>query len=131
MKTPIASISGTALIIDDQEEILSVANDMLTAKGMNVLIAQGGLAGIQLFQTHHEQIDLVLLDMKMPDMDGNEVFVELQAIDPEVRVIIATGFDERETMAYFPNNQEITFIQKPYRFRVLIEMIGSVLARQQ
>ncbi len=131
MTIPTPELSGTALVIDDQEPILSVAEDILTATGMSVLLAQSGTAGIRLFQEHHQTIDLVLLDMKMPDMNGDEVFAHLQAIDPTVRVIIATGFDEQGTMAYFANPEAVRFIQKPYQFRALIEKIASTLAEKR
>jgi two-component system, cell cycle sensor histidine kinase and response regulator CckA len=131
MTIPIPELSGTALVIDDQEPILSVAEDILTATGMSVLLAQSGTVGISLFQEHHQTIDLVLLDMKMPDMNGDEVFAHLQAIDPTVRVIVASGFDERETMAHFANLEAVRFIQKPYQFRALIEKIASTLAEKR
>ncbi len=104
-------LAGTALVIDDQETLLTVAMDMLTAKGMDVLTAQSGQEGIRLYQEHAERIDVVLLDMKMPDLNGDEVFATLKAFDPEVRVIITTGFEEEETLAHFNGQLPIAFIQ--------------------
>jgi len=124
-------LAGTALVIDDQETLLTVAMDMLTAKGMDVLTAQSGQEGIRLYQEHAERIDVVLLDMKMPDLNGDEVFATLKAFDPEVRVIITTGFEEEETLAHFNGQLPIAFIQKPYRFHNLVEMIASMMPKRQ
>lgn len=123
-------LAGTALVIDDQETLLTVALDMLTAKGMTVLTAQSGQEGIRLYQEYAEKIDVVLLDMKMPDMNGNVVFARLKALNPAVRVIIATGFEEEEALAHFNGQSPIAFIQKPYRFQNLVEIIAGVLVRE-
>lgn len=124
-------LSGTALIIEDQEALLTVALDMLTAKGMTVLTASSGQEGIQLFKEHASTIDVVLLDMKMPDLTGDVVFAALKALDPDVRVIITTGYEERETLAHFNGQPEVSFMQKPYRFKILVEMIAGILAEKR
>jgi two-component system, cell cycle sensor histidine kinase and response regulator CckA len=131
MTIPIPELSGTALIVDDQEPILSVVEDILTVTGMSVLLAQSGSAAIRLFKEHYQTIDMVLLDMKMPDMNGDEVFVHLRTIDPTIRVIIASGFDELETMAHFANHKAVQFIQKPYKFMCLIERVASMLSEKR
>ncbi|MCB8981914.1 MAG: response regulator [Ardenticatenaceae bacterium] len=123
-------LASTVLVIDDQETLLTVVLDMLTAKGMNVLTARSGREGIRVFQENAQTIDVVLLDMKMPDLNGDEVFAELEALDPKVRVIITTGYEEREALARFNGQQKVAFIQKPYRFKILVEMIAAILAEK-
>ena len=68
--------------------------------------------------------------MKMPDLNGDEVFAELEALDPKVRLIITTGYEEREALARFNGQQKVAFIQKPYRFKILVEMIAAILAEK-
>ena len=123
-------LATTVLVIDDQETLLTVVLDMLTAKGMNVLTARSGREGLRMFQENAQTIDVVLLDMKMPDLNGDEVFAELEALDPKVRVIITTGYEEREALAHFNGQQKVAFIQKPYRFKILVEMIAAILAEK-
>jgi DNA-binding NtrC family response regulator len=120
-------LSGIVLVIDDQEALLSVAEDMLTARGMQVILANNGPQGIALFQEHNDEIDVVLLDLKMPGMSGVEVFVALKAISTGVRVIVTSGYGEQETMAHFGNSQGVTFLPKPYRFQSLIDAVTAVL----
>ena len=123
-------LTGTALVIDDQEMLLTLVLDMLSIQGMTVLTAQSGLEGIRLFEQYSHPIDVVLLDMKLPDMNGDVVFARLKALDPEVRVIVTTGYAERETLTHFSGQQEVAFIQKPYRYKVLVEMIAAILAEK-
>lgn len=125
-----ATLSGVALVIDDQNAILSVAEDMLTARGMQVLLANSGEQGIQLFQEHQNDIAVVLLDLKMPGMGGDEVYTQLKAIAPGVRVIVASGYGEQEMLDYFATDDEVTFLQKPYRFQSLIDTVTAVLQQQ-
>ncbi|MCA9916431.1 MAG: response regulator [Anaerolineales bacterium] len=124
---PNSILSGVALVIDDQEAILSVVDDMLTARGMAVLLANNGPDGLALFAAHEETIDLVLLDFKMPGMCGDQVFLKLKEIRPNVQVIVASGFGKNETLAHFDNLEQVTFLQKPYRFQTLIETVTAVL----
>jgi DNA-binding NtrC family response regulator len=72
---------------------------------------------------------VVLLDLKMPGMGGDEIFPRLKAIDPNAHIIVASGYSEQETLNYFANNNEVAFIQKPYRFQALVEMVASVLGQ--
>lgn len=130
MDSPNTQLSGTALVIDDQETLLAVALEMLTAKGMNVLTARSGQEGIELFQKHAQTIDVVLLDMKMPDFNGDVVFARLKVTDPAVRVIVTSGYERREALAPFDNQPGVAFIQKPYRFKFLAEMIADILAEK-
>ena len=120
-------LSGTALVIDDQEITLSVTRDMLTARGMKVLLAQGGAEGVKVFREHYQTIDVVLLDFKMPDLNGEEVYIQLKEIDPEVRVVIVTGLSEDEALDRVFNQDEVFFIQKPFRLKALTEIVARVL----
>lgn len=126
-----STLSGKALVIDDQQAILSVAEDMLTTRGMQVMVASSGPEGVALFQDHYEEISVVLLDFKMPGMGGDEVYARLQEIDPNVRVIISSGYSEQEMLDFFANSPNVLFIQKPYRYRALVEKVSSALELTQ
>lgn len=120
---------GKALVVDDQQTLLSVTEDMLTARGMQVMLANNGPQAIDLFQAHHDEISVVLLDFKMPNMSGDEIFSKLREIDPKVQVIISSGYSAEETSDFFVQNPDVLFLQKPYRFRTLVETVSSALAR--
>ena len=124
-----SSLSGRALVVDDQQTLLSVAEDMLTARGMEVLLADNGPQAIDLFQAHHDEINVVLLDFKMPNMNGAEIFTKLREIKPDVQVVISSGYSEEETSDFFSKNPDVLFLQKPYRFHTLVETIATALAQ--
>ncbi len=122
-------ISGTILVVDDQEALLSVAEDMLTAKGMHVLLASNGVQAISIFEENCDIIDVVLLDLKMPGMSGYEVFAQLKTIAPEIEIVITSGYSREETQNYFEPTDTFAYLQKPYRFHSLTDTIKSALQK--
>ena len=118
----------TLLVVDDDDEVRDVIKDMLTACGMNVLTAENGTRGIELFQEHADEIDAVLLDMMMPDMSGAEVFPKLLEIRPDAAVIIASGYSEESIASRFERQRPAGFVFKPFTPSALLDRIGSVIA---
>ena len=85
--------SGTVLLIDDEEPIRVTVTTMLGRLGYDVLLAAGGREGLEQYRKQSNAIDLVLLDLLMPDMSGEEVLAELRQLDPRVRVALFTGHE--------------------------------------
>jgi CheY-like chemotaxis protein len=121
--------AGTILIVDDEEAVRFVARQSLKNAGFTVMVAEGGLAGVELFRTHAGEITAVLLDMTMPDISGEEVFRLIQTLRPGVRVILSSGYNEEETISHFHGKGLAGFIQKPYRPTKLIEKVREILAQ--
>lgn len=120
---------GSVLVVDDQEIIRTVCMGMLEMIGYGVFTAGGGAEGVRVFTAHRDKIDLVLLDMIMPGMDGGETFQRLRAIDPDIPVILATGYSlEGEVEALLANGCD-GFLQKPFSAAQLAEKINEVLSR--
>ncbi|HJV36076.1 PAS domain-containing protein [Geomonas sp.] len=119
---------GTVLLVDDEETIREVGKEMLQMLGFCVLTASDGQKGIDTFQRHAEQIACVLLDLTMPVMDGVQAFNELRRLQPEVRVVITSGYSEQEVSRKFAGEKGVAFIQKPYKLaavsRKLQELLG-------
>lgn len=82
----------TILIVDDHETIWDFLIDALQELGYSVLLAENGLDAVEIYEANPDQIDLVLLDMIMPKSGGHQTFMRLKAIDPEVKVILSSGF---------------------------------------
>ncbi|PJC71235.1 MAG: histidine kinase, partial [Zetaproteobacteria bacterium CG_4_8_14_3_um_filter_59_5] len=87
--------SGTVLVIDDEEVVREIAQTMLEGMGYGVLKACDGIEGLEQFEEFKERISFVLLDMTMPKMSGLECFAELRRLDPDVRVILSSGYTEQ------------------------------------
>ncbi|MCB0005937.1 MAG: PAS domain S-box protein, partial [Anaerolineales bacterium] len=93
---PTGPVSGTVLIIDDEPWVGEAVADILQMEGLETFRAVDGPQGLALYKEHQAQIDLVLLDLMMPEMNGEEVFLALREIDPDVKVILSSGYSEAE-----------------------------------
>jgi len=105
---------GVVLIIDDEESIRETAAMMLEEMGFATLSAVDGEDGVRVYCTHQQQITAVLMDMTMPKMDGMACFSELRRINPYVKVILSSGYNEQEATSRFTGKGLAGFIQKPY-----------------
>jgi PAS domain S-box-containing protein len=117
--------SGTVLVIDDEESVRTVTSRMLKALGFDVLTAQNGKQGLLVFRAHAERICVVLLDLTMPEMDGEETFRELRNVRGDANVILMSGFHEQEAGARFVGKGLAGFLQKPFTPEELRERLAA------
>ena len=110
---------GSILLVDDEPAVLASSRAMLEELGYQVLEAQDGLEALARFRETAAEIDLVLLDLTMPRMDGHETLRELQKLNPEVKVILCSGYHEQEAMKEIRLGDFVGFLHKPYRLRDL------------
>jgi CheY-like chemotaxis protein len=115
------------LVIDDEDIIRRTAKSMLERYGYTVVLAENGQEGVELFQVLAEKIAVVLLDMTMPILNGEEAFSRLKAIKPDVKVILSSGYNEVEAVRRFTGKGLAGFIQKPYSSIALGEKLRAVL----
>jgi two-component system cell cycle sensor histidine kinase/response regulator CckA len=105
----------TLLLIDDEEVVRDMVAEVLAHEGVDVLCAEDGARGIAVFRERGAEIDVVLLDLSMPGLSGEETFRRLCEIDPDVCVILSSGYDHVEATRRFGGRAPAGFIQKPYR----------------
>lgn len=120
--------TGTILIVDDEESVRYISKRILESHGFKVLTANDGREGVKAYEAQKETIDLVLLDMTMPHMDGEEAFRELRLINPDVHVILTSGYTEQEATARFTGKGLAGFIQKPFLPSSLLEIVRNKLS---
>ncbi|HWD00308.1 MAG TPA: PAS domain S-box protein [Candidatus Sulfopaludibacter sp.] len=119
--------SGSILVVDDEQVVREIATKALSRHGYQVLSAHNGLEAIHLAKRHPGDIQLVVLDLSMPGMNGEEVLPELRKVRPGVKVLVSSGYSETETMALFEGQQVCGFIQKPYTSNRLLEKVKTSL----
>ncbi|HQE83890.1 MAG TPA: PAS domain S-box protein [Candidatus Hydrogenedentes bacterium] len=121
----------TILVIDDEEAARLVAKEMLERTGYRVIVASDGCEGLQQYQKTPRAIDAVLLDLTMPHLDGEETFHRIRAVNPDARVVLTSGYDEREVAQRFHGLGLAGFLQKPYTPTELRTKIAEVLAKKE
>ncbi len=119
---------GTILVVDDEETVRSLAKATLERFGYGVLLATNGIEAVEIFEAAADQIAVVLLDLTMPLMGGEETFHRLRAIRPGVRVLLSSGYNELEVVKRFTGQGLTGFVGKPYSAAALVAKIKSVCA---
>jgi CheY-like chemotaxis protein len=120
---------ATLLVVDDDETVRAVAKAMLERRGYEVLLAADGREGVERFRQEQDRIALVLLDLTMPRMGGDEAFRAMRAIRPDVRVILMSGYSGHELSERYAGQGLADFIQKPFRIDDLDATLARVLTR--
>jgi CheY-like chemotaxis protein len=123
--------SGSVLVVDDEEVVRSVAKATLEHYGYQVLEAENGREGVRLFRRRADEISVVLLDMMMPVMGGEEALEAIRVVRPSVPVIGSSGYSETVAQERFGNKGLASFLQKPYSARILAERVKQVLDHHQ
>ena len=118
---------GTVLLVDDEKAILQSTAAVLEHLGFKVLSAEDGQEAVEVFRENPERIDLVIMDLTMPRMDGREAFQAMQQLKPDVKVILSSGYNEQESIQRFLGKGLSGFIQKPYTLVSLRTMILKIL----
>ena len=116
------------MVVDDESAVREVTAELLTSMGFGVLQAEGGGRACELFAEHGASIDLVLLDMTMPDMDGEQTLQALRALRPDVRVVVMTGYAEEDAAQRFSQHPFTVFVAKPFARRELVAAIQRARA---
>ena len=121
--------SGTILVVDDEQIIRDMAKKALERHGYTVLLADSGAAAIDVFRRHPDSIALVVLDLSMPGMSGEETLPELRKIRPEFKVVVSSGYSESEAMPLFKGQEVSGFVQKPYTSSGIAEKVKTCLGQ--
>ncbi len=117
---------GLVLLVDDEPSLRTVGAKLLKRIGFNVITAKDGVDAVQIYKEKGSEIGLVLLDLTMPRMNGEEAFKELRHINPDVRVILASGYSQEDIAPKFAGKGLAAFIQKPYTLGKLREILAAI-----
>jgi len=128
-KVPQEVLKGneTILLIDDEEMIVEVSREILETLGYRVLSAGSGAEAVEIYREKKDEIDLVILDMIIPEMGGERIFEELKSLNPGVRVILSSGYSLDGQAVRIMEQGCDDFIQKPFSMRELSKKVRDVL----
>jgi len=119
----------TILLVDDEDLIIEIGQKMLAKMGYRTLIAQGGQETIEVYRQHGDRIDLTILDMIMPDMNGQETYESLKKLNPAVKVLLSSGYSLNDQARKIMDLGCRGFIQKPFDVIQLSQKIREILDR--
>ena len=117
----------TVLIVDDEQMIVDVSKSLLAKMGYNLLTAGGGKEALEIYKAYKHKIDLVILDMIMPDTGGSETFDQLKKINPDVKVLLSSGYSINGLATEILERGCNGFIQKPFNMKSLSQKLREIL----
>jgi len=113
------------LCVDDEPSVLRACSIAIEAAGFRLLVAEDGIAGLQVFEDHRDEICLVLSDVVMPNMTGIEMAEAIRRIDPKAKILLMSGYSDRALQ--LQAQSLYAFIRKPFIHSVLVDKIRSTL----
>lgn len=128
---PKRNCAGAVLVVDDEDVIRRMAADILSRVGYSVILARNGSEGVRAYSEHLGGIDAVILDYKMPRMNGLEASRHIREIDPAAKILLSTGCGDKETVDTFPADTINDVLLKPFRFTELANAVGKLVDIQK
>ena len=122
------ALQATVLVVDDEAAVRELASMILQDMGLQVLLAEDGVQGLELVREQLGSIDLILLDMTMPRMGGEVFYKQLRQLTAELPVIISSGYAEEDIRSRFDAGVHIDFVQKPYHPAGLVARVSAMLS---
>ena len=123
--------AGLILLVDDEDMIVDVGEQMLKTLGYDVLLARSGKEAVEVYKNNQDKVDLVILDMIMPEMGGGEVYNRLKEIDPEIKTLLSSGYSLNEKASNILARGCNGFIQKPFDLTALSGKIREILGKDK
>lgn len=121
----------TIMLVEDEEMLRELGVMMMEADGYRVLAAKDGVEAVEMFESHADEIGLVVCDLGLPRLGGRDVFMRMKEIKPSVRAIVASGYLEPNVRTEMLRAGVIDTVQKPYDFREMMERIRSIIGQPQ
>ena len=122
--------SETVLFVDDEDIIIEIAEELFKDLGYKVLIARSGKEAIEIYEKNKELIDIVLLDMIMPDMSGSDTYDRMKELDPDIKVLLASGYSINGQATEIMDRGCNGFIQKPFKMKELSHKLREILDKK-
>jgi CheY-like chemotaxis protein len=121
-------MTGAILVVDDNSYVREALIDILVSIGAAVFTASDGQEGLEILLQQRQHITLVLLDMNMPVMNGEQTYEKLQEIAPDVKVIVSTSLSQAEVQSRFKHRKLPPLLQKPFNVDTLLNVVHTELA---
>jgi DNA-binding NtrC family response regulator len=121
-------MTHTVLIVENELFVLDAMEEILATGGFKSICVRNGKHGVDTYKERISEIDLVILDMNLPGMAGPEVYQVMQGFNPNVKVIVSSGYDESDVIERFGEPRPTSILKKPFNAQMLLEQVQSVLS---
>lgn len=122
--------AGTILVVDDEKTLGQTTESILVHLGYQVFYANSGKEAIKIYKKHSSDIDLILLDYVMPEMNGRETFIRLKEFNPQVQVLICSGYAEQDGLQEILENGVLGVLPKPYSIETISKKLEDIFSRK-
>ena len=116
------------LLIEDEADICNAFSEALSEQDVSVVTAQTGELGIELYRTHKDEVNLVVLDLSLPGISGEDTFRVLRRMNPNVKVVVSSGYGDQYVKKLFKGVALVGTLQKPYTWGDLVENMTKFLS---
>lgn len=120
---------GVVLFVDDDDLVLEVGGKMIQRLDYDVLKARDGHEAIEVFKKNKDKVEIIILDMRLPGMNGATVHGHLRKLKSDVKIILTSGYFENNRVQDIMGHRFNDFIQKPFNFKALIQKLEDMLDR--
>lgn len=124
-----APTNELVLLVDDEEIMQELGRDLLEEHGYRVMVASDGLEALELYNQHNQEIDLVILDMLMPRLDGGQTYLEMKKVNSGIKAFFCTGYTPTEVIGPLLAEESLQALQKPFRPAEFVGMVRDMLAQ--
>lgn len=121
-------MANTILIVENEPFVLDAMKEILATGGFKSICVRDGNLGVDAYKEHSREIGVVILDMNLPGMEGAEVYQVMQRVNPNVKVIISSGYDEYDVIKRFGEARPTSILKKPFNAQMLLDQVQSVLS---
>lgn len=126
-KTSSSSNRGLLLLIDDEEVIREIGCEMFESMGFSCITARNGEEGIKLYQERKAEIRLVVLDIELPGISGEKVYETLKDINPDIKVLLVSGYGKEYLETFFFKQKLVHFVSKPFQLSKLNQTVDQLM----
>ncbi|MFA5905204.1 MAG: response regulator, partial [Desulfobacula sp.] len=130
-KNTIINGKGSILLVDDEKGVIEVCSEMLESLGYQVTAVSSGKEAIEVLGSGNDRMDLVILDLVMPRMSGQQAFEKIRAIDPDIKVMVSSGYSREEEIEKMMQKGCDGYILKPFDMATLSKKLDMVLKTRE
>lgn len=121
-------LNGSVLLIENDLFVCDALNEILSLSGLRVYVARDGLEGEAMFRAYQDDIDMVILDWRLPKQNGRETLRKIRQLKPNIEVMVSSGYEAEEVLKQMDDQRPFAFLGKPFDMDTLLTQVQKLLA---